>query len=572
MSQTPTKSGNGKATPSQERALQRQELKRELSKATSARKRLDLLISHPQSAALVPTLPAEELYFTIREVGLHDCVELVRITSPGQFRTFLDLDAWKREQLDPSSALLWLRAAHAGIEDEAFRKKLHLLDMEVLELLLKTSVKTWDLQEDEDPEPQGISWRSPEGRYLVEFLVEGEDYIGVKEMLDELYAEDPFRAVRLLEAVRWELPSELEETAFRWRNARLADLGFPSLAEALSYYAYFDPDAALPRLAGPPAVPEGFFLSRVASGERFLDSAAARLEEAERDVLERQLVTVFNAALVVEGVDPGDLAAVQRALASARDTLSLGLEHASKAEPVEAAALLAGAPLKRIFQVGASLALKLKFRADRLMRAGKSALPGTKETPLFDAPIGEAIVALRRKRPLCVDDSKVPPGQSVGPARPFRDRADLHRVAELLTKAEQLAELMATLGFKPEASAAGVEQEQRSLVRFSDFYLTAAAQVALGGTLQFAPIRLEQLPELAKRAFTGSSGSVCLDESFERVLFEPLRAAAAHLEGSQGTVDWFVDLCRARLIEEWGRPLASGNGPEAGLSVPLIVA
>ena len=46
----------------------RAELKRALGAATSAKTRLDLLISHPLCERLVPTLPVMDLYATVKDV------------------------------------------------------------------------------------------------------------------------------------------------------------------------------------------------------------------------------------------------------------------------------------------------------------------------------------------------------------------------------------------------------------------------------------------------------------------------------------------------------------------------
>ena len=73
--------------------------------AASGSRRLDLILSAPDPGALVRALPADELYFTIREIGLADAVELVQLASAEQFRTFLDLDAWRQGQFEPRRAL-----------------------------------------------------------------------------------------------------------------------------------------------------------------------------------------------------------------------------------------------------------------------------------------------------------------------------------------------------------------------------------------------------------------------------------------------------------------------------------
>ena len=226
------------------------------------RRRLDVILDSKDPQALVRSLPADDLYLTVREVGLGDAVPLVQLASPAQFKVFLDLEAWSRGAFDPRKTLPWLRAARAGAQREPkaaarWERKLAALDPEVLFLVLRDAVRLHDLEEDPDPEiASEHAMRTPEGKYVVEFTVEGVEYAAVRGLLDDLYAEDPFKATRLLSAIRFEMPSELEETALRWRAGRLADLGWPPLDEALSWFAR--PPRAPAHPAGPPARPGGW--------------------------------------------------------------------------------------------------------------------------------------------------------------------------------------------------------------------------------------------------------------------------------------------------------------------------
>ncbi|RKH37272.1 DUF6178 family protein, partial [Corallococcus sicarius] len=205
----------------------------------SPRQRMEALLDGPDTPAMVRSLPAEDLYVTIQEIGLADTTELVQLASPAQFRTFVDLGGWQRDKLDPHAVLTWLRAAR-GDEPEDFLRKLHAVDLEVVETLLKEFTTVYDLEEDPDANPQGMTVETPEGRYLVEIKLEGAEMSAMRAIVNDLIAESPFESVRLFEAVRWEIPSELEETAFQFRRARLADLGFPALEDALALFSRVD--------------------------------------------------------------------------------------------------------------------------------------------------------------------------------------------------------------------------------------------------------------------------------------------------------------------------------------------
>jgi len=427
-------------TEPNEKSLAPDELRSALDALSRARgrKRLDVILESRDPEALVHALPADELYLTIRDVGLGDAVELVQLASPEQFQVFVDLEAWSRDAFTPRRSLPWLRAARAGaqLDPEAAARwaaKLAALDREVLFLVLRDALRIHDLEHDPDPEIASDRFmRTPEGKFIVEFLVDGTEYMAVRGLLDDLQAEDPFQATRLLSGIRWESPSELVETALRWRTGRLADLGWPSLDESLSWFARPPRSAAHP--AGPPSRPAGFFLATLAKGS-LLDRAAARLAPAEREAVEAQIVAAANAVLVADAVDPGDLDAVRSAFESARAYLELGLEKIAGAGEADAAAALAATPVKRVFQEGFGRVLELSWRAQRILKAAGA------ETRL-GAPLDEALAALASKRPRYFPGLEVPRAEwgtvtaAAHEPRHFRSSGDLARTEDALLLAE----------------------------------------------------------------------------------------------------------------------------------------
>ncbi len=423
-----------------EKALSAPELRsaREALAQARGRKRLDVILDARSPQALVRALPADELYLVIREVGLGDAVPLVQLASAEQFKTFLDLAAWTRDGLEPRRALPWLRAARAGanLEPKAaarWARKLAGIDRELLYLVLRDTVRLHDLEQDPDPEIESDRFMTtPEGKYIVEFLVDGTEYAAVRGVLDDLYAEDPFIATRMLSSIRSEFPSELEETALRWRTGRLADLGFPSMEEALSWFARPPRTAAAP--AGSPGRPPGFFLAAFARGS-VLDRAMTRLAPEDRDDVEPQLVAAANAVLVADAIDPGDAERVRGAFESARAYLELGLEKLAGRDEARAAEVLASAPVKRIFQEGFGRVLALSWRARKILdRLGEDARLGS--------PLDEALAALAARRPRYFPGVETPRsawGTAEAAAhepREFRSSEDLAHADDALLAAE----------------------------------------------------------------------------------------------------------------------------------------
>jgi hypothetical protein len=539
--------GNGKDSQ-QERA----QLRRRLTQL-APRRRLDALIESPEARALVRSLPAEELYTTIQEVGLADATELVQLASPAQFRTFVDLGGWKRDRLEPHAVLTWLRAAR-GDEPEDFLRKLHGLDLEVLEFLLREFTVVHDLEENPDVNPEGVTLETPEGRYLIELKVEGLEQAALRRLLNDLIAENPFESVRLMEATRWEIPSELEEAAYRFRTARLQDLGFPTLQDAVSLFSRVDTGPA-------PATSAQTALAPGQGHVDYLDAALRGLSDVERENIEDELRGVANAALVAELADPGDLEAVRRVGEMVRDYLSLGLEHLTGGEPARAAEGVRDTPLKRVLQVGFSLTLTLKFRADRLMKAPLARL---EDTPLVFPEEAAALEALRLKRPRRA--LRVAGAEPV----PFRSLREIAASQGLLARAEAQVEVFRGLLGGSESAAREV------LARFGvalpvlgveRLFSAAVAMAVLDGRVEPRPVPLGRTVELAERLFEGTAQAPRLRPSAaERALaaLEPAVAAEARPELRR-----LVDSTLERLLGELGAPYLQEGRLDPTLSVVL---
>jgi hypothetical protein len=490
-----------------EKALAPEELQRhraDLAKA-SGRRRLDLILDARNPQALVRALPADELYLAIRDIGLADAAPLVSLASADQFKILLDLDAWRSGEYEPARALPWFRAARMGSLDDPraaarWARKLATLDREVLFLTLRSALRVHELEENEpDPDIESDRFmRTPENKFIVEFLVDGTEYQAVKEILDDLYAENAFMATRLLSAMRSELDSELAETALRWRAARLADLGFPTLEEALSWFARppATPHAERP---GQPARPPGFWIA-AHPGTGLFDRAAARLADDERAALEPQLVAAANAVVVADAIDPGDVEAVARALTAARALIELGLELRAGADEEEGAAALADVPVKRLFQEGFGRLLALRWRVDRLFREQGA---GTRESPLLDPPLGAAMAALSLKRPRFHPGLEADPDRWGAPAlaaflpRPFLGSVDVTRATAAVDAAEGLLALGARLGLLPKPG------EPAGIHNLSARYLTALANERLGRAFSPAPIHVAELRAAADAIRSG---------------------------------------------------------------------
>ncbi len=517
-----------------------------LSRA-SGKRRLDLIFDARDPGALVRALPPDELYFTIREIGLADSVELVQFASAEQFKVILDLDTWRQGRFEPRRALPWLRAARVGALDDPraaarLARKMRALDPELALLIFRDALIIHDLKVVEDPEIESDrTFRTADNAYLIEFLVDGTDYVAVRGLIDDLQAEDVFKLSRLFASLSWELPSELEETALRWRTGRLADLGYPALEEALSWYAR--PPARPAEAPGSASRAPGFFLAPLPEGT-LLGRAAARLELEDREAFEVQLIGAGNAVLVADGIDPVDLDQVRAAVEGARAMVELGLGQLAGGDEARAAELLGTTPVKRLFQEGFGRVLQLCWRAERLFKAGQA---GSRATPLLDAPLGETLSALSGRRPRYWTGLDLPretwgtPAASAQEGRRFLTELDLARTAAALDLCEGLAALAGELGLTP-ARADG------QAPRLSALYLTALCNERLGRPFAPAPIPAAELPAATAALATVEDPRLAARGEAGALLLALARQGAEELQAHAGEAGERPDLVSALLV------------------------
>ena len=484
------------------------------------KQRADAMLEEVDGRVLVATLPAEDVYGTIVDVGLSDTTEVVQASTPEQFRTYLDLAAWAKDRMDPIEVLHWLRAAR-GDDEQEYLNKLKGLDIEVLELVFRKLVTLHDLEEDPDANPEGVTMETPDNKWLVELHLEGPDQAALRQLVMDLMAHNPFELSRFLEAVRWETPSELEETAFQFRSARLHDLGFPPMEEAVKLFAWVDPSKHAP--AGQVAA--------LAAQTDFVASAFTGLDAVERESLEAQVRYLVNSALVAEGAEPGDPQAIRRISEQARDYLNLGLEHLCGADPKNAAQVLRDKPLKLVFQLGFSLTLQLKRQVEKLATE-----PGSKFADTWLALDEEtaALQALMRRRPLKA--VRVPGAEPV----PFRYRRELAEAELLLTRVRAQRDVFAKLLGPSPAEVVARFGGKLAEIRAQRIFTAVVANAELLGQLSVAPAAADRLEDLAQatgaKAIDLLGGSSEVRTMVERVL-GPLRAEVAALVQREGRVD-----------------------------------
>jgi hypothetical protein len=341
----------------------------------------------------------------------------VRLALPEQIQGFLDLDLWARDRLSMPRVLAWMDAL-AELSRSGLARAIRALDEELIALVVAREARVYDrgVGEAPDDESRFIAYQTPDAAFTVELRTTSATAARtIERFLARLYDADPDLARAILIDAKWGTTAELEEESLRWRTARLADLGFPSYDEALGVYRRIDlaelaPPAGSPGAepvpSEPAALPVPF--ADAFGNDSLLERALAEIDDPGTLArVSAALVALLNRVLVADRVDPAEVDDVREVTARARDTLSLGLDHATGGDVAAARAILERTPLVDVFRGGVSLVDDVARRARALDRAG-----------VIDASL-DALLEPRPLFPRALD-----PEPAAG-ERAFRSTADL---------------------------------------------------------------------------------------------------------------------------------------------------
>lgn len=405
-----------------------------------AKTRKELILSARNSLDLTRALSVEMLFYTLKEVGLTDSVDLLALAAPEQVRDIVDLDCWRRDHLDERRVLAWLMLLDEAGSGKLAEWLLH-VDTELLILLVNRHleiVRKADIEEDSNFDQ--AQYFTFDDQYLLRFL--GEEQPILHLLLERLRVLDYDQYKHILEQSFFGLDTTLEEEAFRWRTARLADRGYPSYIEAREVFRFVAPESVrLEQYRHTPLqplyfagdedqVPPDHALTLLDVPESFLLRALSALPREDFAQIGQELAYLTNQIVIAEACDPGDLAEVRRCVEMAHDYPNIGLSYLARGQESEASRLLHETALRPFFQVGLSLILRLQQQVKQLDAALRAeGLPEWEE--YLDSPFRETCAGVRRQPPLFFRGLEAP-GEIL--YRRFQDFAEVQRVQTLLTQ------------------------------------------------------------------------------------------------------------------------------------------
>jgi len=326
----------------------------------ASRARMLELLEHPED--VIPLIPEAELCFTVKAVGLVDGSWILEHATDEQLVAAADLDAWQGLTPDPQSMGSWLENyVEAG--GETLLRAARAIDAEVWVLYLRERIGVVMKPNDDEGWQPPDSSATLDGQFHYWALSDRDDLAAIGRLLQTVFEKDYWLYFRILQGVMWEMVSDLEEWASRWRTGRLEDLGFPAWDEAMRIYGFIRPDrrAEVPEEEHALEV-EGYDLPvwmprlpATRDAREAIFRAAAELDEDERRSFFYAFVSLANKLAVADGLSLGDIETLPKALEKAASLTSTALEYIAKERALDPASVLRRVRLEHLFRVGANL-------------------------------------------------------------------------------------------------------------------------------------------------------------------------------------------------------------------------
>ena len=497
------------------------------------RDKFKLLLDAVDGQQLLQLLPPQDLYLLVKELGYQDSTDLLAMASPEQIMVCVDLDSWKGDQIDGDKSLEWLLDA-IGSDPEELLPRLQGIDFDLLVLILQRSITILkgpeDLGDDDQEPGSGVM------PYEFEFT-DDERAKPLYSLIGALFCQDEIFCRRLLEALRSELPSALEEEVYQQRRNRLLEYGFPDPFEALGVYARLDvgsfdvSEYARPTtLAEPGPVAPGFVLTEVRSRHLL----ARILEDGIDSGSVWDLSFLLNRVMVADGVDVGDSVAVQETMEQVYGYLNIALEHLCGSSVEKAQEVFEHSYLLGLFRLGYNLTLELQGEARRLR--------ATSVGPYLDGPYLALVSALQNKKPLY---SKALDGATQAGELPFTSLQQMETTRQRLLDVEVQRRLFEVhFGFdlpsQQDLDESGEPGDDVEPLTLSDYFLTALANRLLGRDFLPMPIARQELADLHRLVTDNSKLSKILRQQ-----------TLDWLESLEPGAETFGDFCLTLWEEEF---------------------
>ncbi len=537
MTQKQTEQDHLIRTSASQLARQRREIL-----ALEPEKALEKIMDHPFPVTLVQSFTPEDFYVMLHAIGPDDALPVLGLASNQQWQYLLDMESWKRDQLDIHNLTIWLNRL---LQADADRFTHWVLDQQVdtFRFYLFKNIELRIREHDQDPSEMGADFFSDDETFYLRFRpypVMDPSETKFADLRDQ-FLTDLLRRISVLDHIRFQnllleasalIPAEAEEELYRLRNIRLAEQGLLPYEEAIGIYQPLDVEKLFQR---PPKiiyadhqVTTTSELVPVISQQQldadnlFIETLAKIQDQNVLNFLQSEFAGLCNQVIAADQVKIRQQGVLAQVVAKVRDYLSIALEKISvqgldpRRWPLPR--VLETFLLADIFRVGYGCGLQLKWKAEKWVRQSwfrKNDLP----LSFWDEDWLGALGGLLIKRPLYFDNFK-----SGVIYREFATLAEVEETAGVIEAAMAFDDLLALLEARPPS------EEHHGHLTYKNLLLTMWANHYLGlasGRHRPIPLQRQHLRSLFKDLWSKQASHRKIGAEMKKMFLDWLADRAA---------------------------------------------
>jgi hypothetical protein len=470
-----------------------------LIQRSPVRTKANLIISSPDPLKLLKKLSPQEIYLTVKESWGTDAAIILEMSAPEKIVQLLDMDIWKRDRIDFGKFMEWLQLLAEGGE-RVLTKSLFMLDEPLVILFFKGIIEAISRNLDQDPlEFSDGGWFSFDNLYYFRPIDEELDFDLVSNLLMGFFEHEPDYYRVIMEGVIGELPSPMEEDAYRLRSSRMSMIGFPELSEARDLFLFEDPAKIVETIRSMSSkviylddrqtdeLPPHYWLIPRKTGGFFEDIMGEVADDDRAAHLLWELSYLVHKVVAASGMDLSDVEELVSSAQMTRDYINLGLEYLTGvAHYDEAKQTIRDVYLVELFRLGYTLALAERKRNEVLVRELSSIIE-----PVFWGDFARSVVeGLLAGKPLFYEAIS----GGAHSYRNFRSIGDLAASAGFMTELSARVHLMREIVNIPEDIRPWLIGNAKTHGwGIEHIFMTACVRGCLGGEWDVVPLSNEEL-------------------------------------------------------------------------------
>ncbi len=337
--------------------------------AVAPERRAHAIIEADNTAEIMEAIAPQDAYLIIKESWEDDGQILLQYVNQEKLRTFFDLDCWLKDEFSLEDLVEWLWTL-LEVSSEKAVDALAAMDIELLIMFFQHYLEITHVNPTDDDIPDLLAdgFESMDNTYFFRFKEGGEEADLVRSVIKLLFNSNQQLYAGIMINADWEMPSQMEESAYANRSLRMMELGFPSMQESLTIYRKAKPAVmSLDEKKVPRSGDEGYSLpvayrEPLKSGGELIISALQQADPETSDRLLFEMVYLSNKIMMADYKAVNDSAAFIEAGSKAKGLLSIGLAWICREQDVAADAVLKSANAETLFSLGYNLVLEQQER------------------------------------------------------------------------------------------------------------------------------------------------------------------------------------------------------------------